>query len=73
MGGGGWCDKTWETRRRGVCGGVSEKGWGLVVGECSERMSGKAGIPQGSNKGLWGSVASLTQCMAVPSPRRPLP
>lgn len=36
-----------------VC--VNEKGWGLVVGECSEGMSGKAGIPQGSFRGLCGS------------------
>lgn len=34
--------------RRGYCRGrvsVNETGWGLVVGECSERMSAKPGIP----------------------------
>lgn len=52
---------------------VNEKGWGLVVGECSKGMGGKAGIPQGSFRGLCGSVGSFKQCMAVPlSQRRPL-
>lgn len=38
--------------------GGEERRGGSVVGECSERMSAKAGIPQGSNKGLRASVAS---------------
>lgn len=45
---------------------VNEKGWGLVVGECSKGMGGKAGIPQSSFRGLCGSVESFKQCMAVP-------
>lgn len=39
---------------------ANEKGWGLVVGECSEGMSGKAGIPQGSFRGLCGNKMSPT-------------
>lgn len=43
------------------------------MGECSTGMSGKAGIPWGSFRGPCGSAGSLTQCMAVSSPRRRLP
>lgn len=43
------------------------------MGECSKGVSGKAGIPQGSFRGLCGSAGSLTQCMAVPLSRRRLP
>lgn len=71
--GGGGRDWGLERQERRVWACVNEKGWGLVVGECSKGMSGKAGIPQGSFKGLCGSVGSLTQCMAMPSPRRRLP
>lgn len=59
-------------RMEGVWACVNERGWGLVVGECSEGMSGKAGIPQSSFRSLCDSVGSPTQCMAVPSSRRRL-
>lgn len=73
VGVGGWRRKELERQERRVWACVNEKGWGLVVGECSKGMSGKAGIPRSSYRGLCGSVGSLTQCMAAPSPRRRLP
>lgn len=68
----GWRRTELERQERRVWACVNEKGWGLVVGECSKGMSGKAGIPQGSFRGLCGSVGRHTQCMAVPSSRRRL-
>lgn len=46
----------WTDQERIVWACVNEKGWGLVVGECSKGMSGKARIPQGSFRGLCGIV-----------------
>lgn len=55
--------------KRGGCVCVNEKGWGLVVGECSMGISGKAGIPQGSHRqrpqgqcGEFENNAWLCQC-----------